>query len=171
MPVTALPPMTDRSDLVIRRIFDAPLAQVWEAWVNPERVMQWWGPDRFTSPSAEINFHEGETSLVCMRAPREFGGQDFYSAWAYTKIVPLERIEYTHTLSDKMGRKIAPTSVGMPDDFPQDQRHTVTFEALGDNVTEMTVTEYGWPPGPLRERAEIGLEQCLAKMAALFAEY
>lgn len=34
-----------------------------------------------------------------MRAPKEFGGQDMYSTWAYTKIVPLSRFEYIHNLS------------------------------------------------------------------------
>jgi len=63
--------------------------------------MQWWGPDYFISPSAKIDFREGRTSLVCMHAPKEFGGQDMYSTWAYKKIVPMQSIEFIQNLADK----------------------------------------------------------------------
>jgi uncharacterized protein YndB with AHSA1/START domain len=34
----------NKQDLVFTRIFDAPVALVWRAWVDPEMVKQWWGP-------------------------------------------------------------------------------------------------------------------------------
>src|SRR5690606_31122101 len=118
-----------------------------------------------TSPSAEIDFREGGTSLLCMRAPQEFGGQDFYSTWTYTKIMPMERIEYIHNLADKDGHKVDPVAIGMPADFPQDQRQLITFKSLGENKTEATVTEYGWTAGQMMEMSRIGMAQCLNKMA------
>lgn len=156
-------------DLVITRIFDAPIELVWKAWTDAEQVMQWWGPDGFTSPSAQMDFREGGTSLLCMRAPEEFGGQDFYSTWTYTKIVPMARIEYIHNLADKDGQKVDPVQMGMPADFPRDQRHVITFTALGTNKTELTVTEYGWTVGHMMEMSQLGMEQCLEKMATSFA--
>ena len=159
-----------KKDLFFTRVFDAPVEQVWKAWVEPEMVMQWWGPDGFTSPSAKMNFREGGTSLVCMRAPKELGGQDMHSTWKYQRIVPMERIAYIHNLADKHGNTIDPTSIGMPADFPQDLRNTVTFKAVGDNKTEITVTEYDWPVGQMMEMSKMGMEQCLDKMAAIFAK-
>jgi uncharacterized protein YndB with AHSA1/START domain len=159
-----------KKDLVFTSVFDAPIKQVWKAWVEPEMVMQWWGPDGFTSPSAKMDFREGGISLVCMRAPKDFGGQDMYSTWEYQKIVQMERIEYIHNLADKDGNKIDPTSTGMPADFPQDLRNTVSFKAVGDNKTEITVTEYDWPVGHMMEMSKMGMEQCLDKMAAIFAK-
>ncbi len=41
-----------------------------------------------------MDFREGGTSPVCMRAPQEMGGQDMDSTWAYQKIVPMQRIEF-----------------------------------------------------------------------------
>jgi uncharacterized protein YndB with AHSA1/START domain len=158
-----------KRDLVVTRVFNAPVARVWKAWTDPEQVMQWWGPNCFTSPSAEIDFREGGTSLVCMRTPKEFGGQDMYSTWAYKKIVPLESIEYIHNLADKNGNKADPVKLGMSADFPQDQRNLVTFKAVGKNRTEMTVREYDWTVGKMLELAETGLKQCLDKMAASLA--
>jgi uncharacterized protein YndB with AHSA1/START domain len=158
-------------DLIVTRVFDAPIELVWKAWTDPEHIMQWWGPDHFTSPSAEMDFREGGTSLVCMRAPKEFGGQDMYSTWAYEQIVPMERIEFIQNLADKDGNLADPTQLGLPTDFPQDVRTVVTFKDLGNGRTEMTVTEYDMPGSDTQmgENAEIGLNQSLDKMVAGFA--
>ncbi len=159
-------------DLVVTRVFDAPVKLVWQAWTEPEHVKKWWGPDYFTSPSAKIDFRVGGASLVCMRAPKEFGGQDMYSTWTYTKIVPMQSIEFIQNLADKDGNKIDPAQVGMPPDFPRDIRTVVTFKDLGNRKTEMTVTEYGLPGADTQmgKNAEIGLNQTLDKMAASFAK-
>lgn len=157
-------------DLVVTRVFEAPIELVWKAWTDPEHVMKWWGPDYFTSPSAVIDFREGSTALVCMRAPKEFGGQDMYSTWAYQKIVPMERIEFIQNLADNEGNLVDPIKMGLPPEFPRDTRTVVTFKNLGNGKTEMTVTEYGMPNSDteMGRNAEIGLNQSLDKMAASF---
>jgi uncharacterized protein YndB with AHSA1/START domain len=104
-----------------------------------------------------------------MRAPKELGGQDSYSTWTYTEIVPMKRIEYTHNLAGKDGHKADPVKMGMPPDFPQDQRHVVTFRDLGNEKTKVTVTEYGWPVGQMMKWSKMGMEQCLDKMAEALA--
>jgi hypothetical protein len=93
-----------------------------------------------------------------------------YSTWEYRAIEPLRRIEYVHNLADKDGKKADPVRLGLPPDFPRDQRHTVIFEALGDMQTKMTVTEYGWTAGRMMDLSRLGLEQCLDKMAATFGQ-
>lgn len=155
-----------KRNLVISRVFDAPLEQVWKAWVDPQLIMQWWGPNGFTSPLARIDFREGGTSLVCMSSP-QFG--DLYNAWHYQEIVPMKRIDYTQYLTDKDGNIIDPTSVGVSPDFPQGIRSVNTFKALGEDKTELVVTEYDWTEGQMMEMSKLGMEQCLDKMAALFA--
>lgn len=156
-----------RHDLIVTRVFDAPVEQVWNAWRDPEQVMQWWGPNGFTCPMTRMDFREGGTSLVCMRSP-EYG--DFYNTWTYETIVPMERIGYLSNLADQDGNNVDPAAMGFPPDFPRDQRHTVTFKALEDDRTEMTVTEYDWPVGQMMEMSQMGLEQCLDKMAASFTK-
>lgn len=127
--------------------------------------MRWWGPKGCTSPSAVIDFREGSTSLVCMRASREFGGQDRYNTWSYKKIVPMQRIEFIQNLADQDGHLAVPVKLGLRADFPRDTRTVVTFKAMGDK-TEMTVTECDWTPSQMFEYAEIGLYQSLDKMVA-----
>ncbi len=155
-------------NITVTRIIDAPVARVWQAWTDPDDVKQWWGPDGFTCPLARIDFRVGGTSLVSMSAP-QLGFGEMYSTWHYREIVPLQRIEYIHNLADATGQKVDPASLGMPPDFPQDQRNLVTFKDLGGGQTELTVTEFGWTPGQMMEMGRLGQEQCLAKLAAAVA--
>jgi uncharacterized protein YndB with AHSA1/START domain len=157
---------TEKRDLVVTCTFDAPVEQVWKAWSDPEYVVQWWGPEGFTSPLAKIDFREGGVSLVCMRSPE---GQDLYNTWTYREIVPMRRIEFVQNFADEDGKKADPVEMGMPPGIPLDVRHVVTFEAKGGDKTEMTVTEYGYTSAQVVEISRTGLEQCLDKMAAIFA--
>ncbi|WP_409276043.1 SRPBCC family protein [Neobacillus sp. SCS-31] len=156
---------TGIQDLIISRVLDASLEEAWKAWSDSEYVMQWWGPDCFTSPFAKIDFREGGKSLVCMSSP-QFG--DHYNTWEYTKIEPLKEIEYINNLTDHHGNKIDPLLAGFPADFPQDQLHTVTFKLIGDNKTEMTVTEHRWPAGKMMELSKKGMGECLDKLASIY---
>ena len=155
---------TQIQNLVITHIFDASVDQLWQAWTDPELIKQWWGPDGFTCPLANIDFREGGTSLLCMSSP-DFG--EHYSTWDYTAIVPMERIEFIHNLADKNGNKVNPVDVGMPEDFPIDQLHVITFKSLGDSQSEITVTEHDWSVGQMMEMSRLGMEQCLDKMAGI----
>jgi len=151
----------------VKKIFNASVEMVWQVWVNPDLVKRWWGPKHFTSPIANIDFRDGGQSLVSMQAPAEMGGQVFYSIWKYVKILPFQSIEFIQSLADASGNKIDPVKVGMPPDFPLDIRTVVTFVKLADNKTEMTVTEYA-EFGSISNFAQIGLEQSLEKMDAIF---
>ena len=151
----------------VTKIFNAPIDMVWKVWTDPELVKRWWGPKHFSSPFAKIDFREGGTSLVSMKAPSEMGSQEYYSIWVYKKIIPLSLIEFIQSLADKDGNKIDPTTAGMPADFPIDIETVVTFREVADNKTEMTVTEFA-EFGSISNFAQIGLEQSLDKMTAIF---
>lgn len=153
-----------KQDLVITRVFDAPLEAVWKAWTDPEFVMKWWGPTGFTSPSCKIDFREDGRFIFHMRAPKEMNNADFYTAGVYKKIAPAELIEFTQGLSDKDGNKINPATMGMPADFPEEIPSILAFKRVGEK-TELTAIEYGWTLGQMREMSKLGLEQCLDKLA------
>jgi uncharacterized protein YndB with AHSA1/START domain len=153
-------------DLSVTRTFDAPVAQVWQAWVDPEYVMQWWAPTGFTSPLAKMDVREGGASLVCMRTP---DGHDLYNTWTYDNIEPLKQLDFMLHFADKDGNPINPTDIGLPPGVPHGVRHAITFRDLGDNRTEMTVNEYGYASDEIVAMSKMGLEQCLDKMEAIFA--
>lgn len=151
----------------VTKIFNAPIDMVWQVWVDPELVKRWWGPKDFISPVANIDFREGGKSLVSMRAPKEMGEKEWYSIWEYVKIIPFEKIEFIQNLVDKDGNKTEPTKVGMPADFPTDIRTVIVFKELGDDSTEMTVTEYA-EFGSMSHFAQLGLEQSMQKVEVIF---
>ena len=152
----------------VTRVFNAPIELVWKVWTDPELVKRWWGPKQFISPVAKIDFREGGTSIVSMKAPNEMGGQEFYSIWVYVKIIPLKTIEFIQSLSDKDGNKTEPTKLGMPSDFPMDIRTVVNFTEVTMSKTEMTIIEYA-DFGTISNFAQIGLEQSVEKIAVMFS--
>lgn len=153
-----------KHDLVMSKVFNAPVDAVWKAWNDGATLMQWWGPNGFTSPLAEMDVRVGGKSVVGMSSP-QFGTN--YSTWQYEKIVPEQQLEIIHNLSDKDGNKIDPASIGMPPDFPIDQRQVIAFKALDGGKTEVTVTEYGWDEGQMMEMSRMGMEQCLDKLESV----
>jgi len=159
-----------KKDMVLTRVFDAPLEQVWKAWSESEQVMRWWGPTGFTCPLAKMNFQEGGKSLVCMRAPKEFGGMDMFNTWSYSKIVPMQRIEFILQFSDKDGNKLDPDKIGLPPGIPKEIPHVILFKSLGTNKTEITISEFGYASEEAVNISKSGMEQCLDKMARSFTK-
>jgi uncharacterized protein YndB with AHSA1/START domain len=151
-------------DFVVTRVIDAPVGKVWQAWSDPVYVKQWWGPTGFTAPVAQMDFREGGTSLVCMRSP---DGHDIFNTWTYRAIVPMERIEFVSKFADENGDALDPAAIGMPPDVPREVPHVVALTSLHDSKTEVTVTEFGYEPGPVLEMSRTGQEQCLNKMAVV----
>jgi uncharacterized protein YndB with AHSA1/START domain len=108
-------------------------------------------------------------SNVSPEEPLRDGGQDMYHTWTYTRIDPHERIEFVSNFADEDGTHIDRAALGMPPGVPFDVPHVITFEAAGEGRTEMTVTEHGYTTEQARDLSRAGMEQCLDKMAAIFA--
>ena len=158
-------------EIVVKRIIDAPPALVWKAWTEPELVMRWWGPKDYTSPDCKIDLRVGGRYIFCMRAPKEQGGQDSYTTGLYSKIVPAERLEFTQVLSDRDGNPIDPARIGMSPDFPKEIRMLVEFKSIkAGEMTELTVTEYGWSMGQMAVYSLAGMHQSIDKLAESLKE-
>lgn len=155
-----------KHDLIITRSFDASVERLWQAWTDVALLQQWWGPEGFTCPLARLDVREGGTSLVAMHSP-DHGTH--YSTWLYQQVMPYERLEFVHNLADADGNNIDPVALGMPPEFPQNQRQTVVFNVVSADRAELIVTEYGWTPGQMMEFSRLGMTQCLTKLAALLA--
>jgi uncharacterized protein YndB with AHSA1/START domain len=146
------------NELVITRVIDAPVEQVWNAWTDPEHLKQWWGPKHFTAPAIQNDLRVGGSYLYCMRSP---DGQDFWSTGTYREIVPMERIVATDSFADEQGNVVPASHYGM-DDFPLETELTVTFEE-DDGKTKLTVRHVGLPAGEQAEQAEAGWNESLDK--------
>ena len=82
----------------------------------------------------------------------------------------MKRFAYILHFADQDSKVMDPVKQGLPLEMPKEVRHEVAFNDLGNGKTEVTVTEYGWTVGQLMEMSKMGLEQCLDKLAAVFAE-
>ena len=131
------------NELVIERIFDAPVETVWKYWSDPEFLKKWWGPKIFTCPVVKIDFRVGGTYLSCMRGSPVEGApvQDFWSTGTYKEIVPMKKIVATDSFADKDGNIVSAEYYGMKG-FPRVLEVTFEFEEV-DGKTKMTLTHAG----------------------------
>ena len=58
MPIEIIPPTPD-CEIVSSRIFNVPIQLLFNAWSNPNRLKNWWGPAGFTNTFKEFDFREG----------------------------------------------------------------------------------------------------------------
>jgi uncharacterized protein YndB with AHSA1/START domain len=62
---------------------------VWEAWSQPEHIVQWWGPKGMDTKVIEHEFRVGGKWKFAMLMP---DGKEFVTEGVYSEIVELERI-------------------------------------------------------------------------------
>jgi uncharacterized protein YndB with AHSA1/START domain len=121
--------------MTITRVFDAPVDLVWKAWTDPKYVMQWWGPNGFTSPVCKMDFRVGGRSLCCMKSP---DGQEFWNAIEYHEIVPHEKIVSSMYFADANGNKVEPEAYGIDHEAIEGAYDVTLFEDLGNGKTKLT---------------------------------
>lgn len=78
--------------MVLQREIKAPRSLVWGAWMNPETLPKWWGPDGFSCRTSRIDLRSGGEWVFDMIAP---DGTVFPNHHLYHDIVPEERFGYT----------------------------------------------------------------------------
>jgi len=90
-----MPVATDTAarEIVASRVFDAPRELVWKAWSDPKHIVQWWGPQGFTTTMQEMDFRPGGAWRFIMHGP---DGTDYQNKSIYREIVKPERITYSH---------------------------------------------------------------------------
>lgn len=73
---------------------DAPLELVWQLWTTPEDIVKWnSASDDWHTPRAENDLRTGGKFTFRMEAANGSEGFDF--GGVYTKVIQMERIEYT----------------------------------------------------------------------------
>lgn len=78
--------------MVLQRVIEAPRSVVWGAWVNPETLPQWWGPDGFSCRTSRIDLRGGGEWVFDMIGP---DGTVFPNHHLYGEVRPQERLGYT----------------------------------------------------------------------------
>jgi uncharacterized protein YndB with AHSA1/START domain len=130
--------------LVIDRIFDAPVEAVWQLWTDPEQFAAWYGPNGARIPVADMDVRVGGLRRVGMEVQTPNGPMSIWFTGEYREIVVNRRLAYTESMSDKDGRVLAPSDLGMSHDHPTVTEVVVELEDL-DGCTRMTLTHRGIP--------------------------
>jgi uncharacterized protein YndB with AHSA1/START domain len=78
--------------MVLERVIRAPRTLVWGAWMNPETLPQWWGPDGYSCRTTRIDLRAGGEWVFDMIAP---DGTVFPNHHRYGEVRAEERIGYT----------------------------------------------------------------------------
>jgi len=108
-------------EIVAVRIFDAPRDLVWRAWTDPQQIVQWWGPNGFTTTTYAMEVKPGGVWRFVMLGP---DGVDYQNKVTFMEVVPPERLVFKHG--------------GGEDVELVNHETTVTFETQGDK-TKLTM--------------------------------
>ncbi|HTV40214.1 MAG TPA: SRPBCC domain-containing protein [Candidatus Sulfotelmatobacter sp.] len=110
-------------EIFISREFNAPRELLWEAMTNPKHVVNWWGPQGFTTTIETMDFRVGGDWIHVMRGP---DGVEYPNHSVFKEIVKPEKIVYSNGGGKKGGRGVQFVS-------------TWTFEDLAKNKTRVSI--------------------------------
>ena len=85
------------NEIYIERIYDAPVKMVWDAWVEPKQVAQWWGPRGFTITNHSKDVRTGGHWKYTMHGP---DGVDYPNNTKYLEVEKYSRMVYDHGGND-----------------------------------------------------------------------
>lgn len=130
--------------VVIERTFDAPVEVIWQMWTEAEHFKNWYGPNGFTVPVANMDVRVGGKRLICIAMQTPDHSMKMWFTGEYREVVPNKRLVYTDAMADEQGNVLPPSAMGMPDDHPAITEVTVLLEELGGG-TKMVMTHAGVP--------------------------
>ncbi|MGH6892427.1 MAG: SRPBCC domain-containing protein, partial [Dongiaceae bacterium] len=137
------PEFPDR-ELVLTRVFDAPRALVFKAWIQPERLVRWWGPKGFTTPSCKMDPRPGGNYRFHMRSPQ---GTDHHLQGAYREIVEPERLVFTWAWLDERGKPRHETVLTVTFTEYGKKTKLALHQAIFESVTARDAHQGGWISG------------------------
>jgi uncharacterized protein YndB with AHSA1/START domain len=144
--------------ITLTRTIDAPVARVWQAWVDEKQVQTWWAPNGFTNPTCQVDAKVGGELYIVMQAGDNMGPMSGMKApmkGVFTEVVENEKLVFTNIALDAQGNHLL------------EGLTTVTFEDV-DGKTKLTVHTgaKGTAPGvqQMLEGMTPGWEQQLDKL-------
>jgi uncharacterized protein YndB with AHSA1/START domain len=143
-------------EVVLVKVLNHPREKVFAAWMDPEALTQWFGPDGLDIETYKADIRVGGLWRFDMVGTFEGETRRFANLVRFLDIVPNERIVMDHGTPD-------------PDD-PDVFRVTVTFDEQSDGKTVLTLRQLH--PSARRRAIVIGfgaVEYGLQTLAALAA--
>ncbi len=117
---------TQEHKAVITRIIDAPREMVFNAWIDPKQLAQWWSPRGFTNPVCEVTPTVGGQIRIHMSHPQF---PDHWMIGRFTELKEPEKLVFQNNAI------IAKDGIG---ESSIEGTTTVTFENV-NGKTRLTV--------------------------------
>lgn len=110
------------NEILVTRVYDAPVAVVWDAWTDLRHVAKWWGPRGFTITTEHKDLAPGGSWKYVMHGP---DGKDWPNFTRYHEVVEQRRLVYDHGASSEDAKPLF--------------RVVAEFHDLGNGKTEMSM--------------------------------
>lgn len=144
------------TDRAIRYSMAATAQEVFDAWVTPEIVEQWWGPDGFSAKVHELDLTEGGRFAFEMIEP---GGKSCFMTGIYTQI---------HAPNLLVFEVFDHCNLNLPDEvIPQAETSTVTVTITEQGAATEVVLTHDSLNATYSPLASGSWLQSLIKLAAL----
>ncbi|WP_276089203.1 SRPBCC domain-containing protein [Pedobacter sp. JY14-1] len=126
---------TNKDDLLITHLFDAPPEPVFEAWTNPEQLQHWYAPDGCTIEFKSIEVKVGGKFHSVVHDPVHGA---CWITGTYQEVTAPEKLVFTMELCNEQGIPVSATDAGKTQNWPPAILTTVTFEPVGKQ-TKLTL--------------------------------
>jgi uncharacterized protein YndB with AHSA1/START domain len=138
---------TNDRELHITRVFDAPRALVFQAFVDPERVLRWAGPRDLPAVETSGDVRPGGAWRTCLRSLD--GRSERWQGGTYLEVIPDERLVYTFAWDLEGGGKGPETVVTITfEDRDAGKKTLVTFRQRAfDTPSNRDGHRLGWNSG------------------------
>ncbi len=80
-------------EIAITRLVDAPRELTWQAMTDPRHLVQWWGPNGFTTTVETMDVRPGGLWVLTMHGP---DGTDYPNHSVFQEVAYPERIVFSH---------------------------------------------------------------------------
>ncbi len=148
--LTSNPNLVTKPSLTLKRRLNAPLAKVYAAWTEPEKLARWFGPDAGAVQHAEADVRVGGRYLVIFHTE---DGEEHHVSGVYREVIENEKLVFTWAWRSTPERE---------------SLVTVALKGDGDG-TILTLTHEQFFDEAARDRHAYGWTGSLDKLEAYFA--
>jgi uncharacterized protein YndB with AHSA1/START domain len=143
----------DGDELHITRVFAAPRALVFQAFVDPARLLRWAGPRDLPAVETSGDVRPGGAWRTCLRSLD--GTSERWQGGTYLEVIPDERLAYTFAWDLEGGGRGPETVV------------TITFEDRDGDKTLMTFRQRAFDTRRNRDGHRLGWNSGFDRLAEL----
>ena len=120
--------------VTVIREFNAPLANVWDAFTKQEILDQWWAPKPWISKTMFMDFTEGGRRFYAMVSPE---GHESWAIQDYTSISPKTNFKYKNYFAAKDETPQLPGSQWSLDFSEQSGKTKVAITIYNESLERM----------------------------------